>query len=81
VLLASKDNKGWNSPPLRNDALDDTGPLLVALPYCLRPSSTLRAYDNRSYQYNANHKARFVKVVDVMSRIAHLALVFSTRRN
>lgn len=48
VVLALKDNKGWDRLALRVDALDDTGPLSVALLYCLWPSSTLRACDNSS---------------------------------
>ena len=48
VVLASKDNKGWDSPPLRVDALDDAGPLSVALLHCLWLSSTLRACNNSS---------------------------------
>ena len=48
VVLAREDNKGWDRPALCIDALDDTGPLSVALLHCLWPSSTLRACDNSS---------------------------------
>ena len=57
--------KGGMAPPLCVDALDNTGPLLIALLHCLWPSSTLRACDNSSCGYNAHYKARLVKVVGV----------------
>jgi hypothetical protein len=56
-VLASKDNKGWDSLTLCVDALGDAGPLLVALLHCLWLSLTLRACDNSSCCYDAYYKA------------------------
>ena len=35
MVLAREDDKGWDGLPLRVDALDDAGPLPVALVHCL----------------------------------------------
>ena len=48
VVLASKDNKGWNRPLYCVDALNSCNPLAVALLHCLRPSSTLCCCNHRS---------------------------------
>lgn len=60
VVLALKYDKGWDRLALRVDALDDAGPLSVALLCCLWPFSTLRACDNSSCSYNAYYEPRLV---------------------
>jgi hypothetical protein len=35
VIAAFEDDKGWNSPPYRVDALDNCCPLSITLLYCL----------------------------------------------
>jgi hypothetical protein len=65
VVLALEDNKGWDSPPYRVNAFNNTSPLLVALLHCLWSPATLRACDDSSCRYNAYYKARLVKVVGV----------------
>jgi hypothetical protein len=65
VVFALEDNKGWDRLTCRIDALDDCCPLLIALLDALRPSSTLRACNNRSSRYYAYHEARLVKAVHV----------------
>jgi hypothetical protein len=74
VVLALKDNEGWDRPPHCVDALDDCSPLPVALLYALWPSSTLRACDNCSSRYHAHHEASLVKVVYVLIQDAVLKL-------
>ena len=65
VVLALEDDEGWDSPPHRVDAFNDTSPLSVTLLHCLWSPATLRACDDSSCRYDAHHKARLVKVVGV----------------
>ena len=66
VVCTSKDEEGWYCPASSVNPLDQSYPLTVTWLYSLWPASPLRPCYDQLRRDLAYHKARFVKVVDVL---------------
>ena len=65
VIFTRHNDKRWNRPALRIDALNYRYPFPITRLHLFGPDTPVRAYHDDCGRDNAHHKPSFVKVVDI----------------